>query len=233
MRCFSIRTLMTIIVLSAIGLAALRNANDWWAGVMLLLALVAFGTATLGAIFLQGRDRAWWTGIALFCGGYLALTLVQGTSTEIAPRLLTSQLLNFVHSQTMASDRNVYRTSLIKYQTTRRQLLNTEQGSKDPNDPLLVAARVKLKNAFKDIRTTASSFKSNLVTATSAFDTNMSLAPGVRWRSLLPGAANAEEFARVGHAFSALLAGLIGGVIAAWFYASREQAEAAAVETHA
>jgi hypothetical protein len=152
MRRFSIRALMAVIVVSAVGLAALRNANDWWAGIMLLLALVAFGTALLGAIFLQGRNRAWWTGFALFCGGYLALTLVPVVSTEIAPKLLTTQLLDYVHSQTKASASNAFRTSLTEYQKTRRQLLNSEQRTQDPNGPLLVAARAKLTNEYQELQ---------------------------------------------------------------------------------
>jgi hypothetical protein len=73
---FSIRTLMAVVLVSAIGLAALKNANDLWAGMMMLIALAAVGVAVLGAINLQGRERAWWQGFGLFCGGYLALALV-------------------------------------------------------------------------------------------------------------------------------------------------------------
>ena len=36
MRRFSIRTLMAVVVVSAAGLAALTNANEMWAGIMLL-----------------------------------------------------------------------------------------------------------------------------------------------------------------------------------------------------
>ena len=40
---FSIRTLMASLVVSAVGLAALRNANDLWAGMMFLTALAVVG----------------------------------------------------------------------------------------------------------------------------------------------------------------------------------------------
>ena len=43
MRRFSLRTLMAFIVVSAVGLAALRNANEFWAGIMLLALLAASG----------------------------------------------------------------------------------------------------------------------------------------------------------------------------------------------
>ena len=41
-------------------------------------------------------------------------------------------------------------------------------------------------------------------------------------------AANYEEFQQIGHALFAVLAGLLGGTVASWFYARRIQAEAAA-----
>jgi hypothetical protein len=36
-----------------------------------------------------------------------------------------------------------------------------------------------------------------------------------------------DEFQRVGHSVFALLAGMIGGIVATWFYARRERSEAA------
>ena len=48
MRRFSVRTLMVFVIIFAIGLTALRNGNDVWAGAMLFVALAAVGTAVLG-----------------------------------------------------------------------------------------------------------------------------------------------------------------------------------------
>ena len=50
MRSFSIRSLTAFIVLAAIGLAALRDANDLWAGMLLLLALATVAVAMMGAV---------------------------------------------------------------------------------------------------------------------------------------------------------------------------------------
>ena len=60
MRRFSVRSLMAFIFVCAIGLAALRNANDLWAGAMLFVALAAFALAVHGAVILRGRERSWW-----------------------------------------------------------------------------------------------------------------------------------------------------------------------------
>jgi hypothetical protein len=40
---FSIRTLMGVVLASAVGLAALRNKNDVWMGLLLLVSLCSGG----------------------------------------------------------------------------------------------------------------------------------------------------------------------------------------------
>ncbi len=58
MRHVSIRTLMAFIVVSAVGLAALRNADESWAGMMLLPTLAMVGVAVLGGSSSRGQGRA-------------------------------------------------------------------------------------------------------------------------------------------------------------------------------
>ncbi len=69
MRRISIRTLMAFVLVSAVGLAALRNANELWAGMMLLVAMAALGGAVLGLILMRGRERAWWLGFVQCLAG--------------------------------------------------------------------------------------------------------------------------------------------------------------------
>ena len=94
MRRISIRSLMAFVVIAAVGVAALRNADELWSGAMLMIALAAVGAAILGASSLPSRERAWWLGFAVFSGGYLAVALSPLTS-----ELPTSQFLGYVHSQ--------------------------------------------------------------------------------------------------------------------------------------
>ena len=83
----SIRILMAFIFVAGVGLAALRNANEFWAGMMLLLALAAVGIAVLGGLFSRGRERAWWVGFAVFGGGYLIVSLFPlGAELPTTPR---------------------------------------------------------------------------------------------------------------------------------------------------
>jgi hypothetical protein len=93
MRRFSVRTLMVLIVGAAAGLAALRDASEVWAGIMLTLVLLILGTAIFGAIYNRGRRRAGWLGLAVFGWGYFMLAFGPGFSSELGNRLPSTQLL--------------------------------------------------------------------------------------------------------------------------------------------
>jgi hypothetical protein len=197
MRRFSIRTLMAVILVSAVGLAALRNANELWAGTMLLITLAAVGVAVLGAVNLRGRERAWWQGIALFSGGYLVFALVPWLSIHLG----TTHLLDYVHAQAVSSSIATFEVSRFDQSSVLYRILS-------PDGTVHV-----------------SKVADSVVNSTDGSDLVASIAPVNRWRSLLPGATNHDQFQRVGHALFALLAGLVGGAVAAWFYRRRECGE--------
>lgn len=85
MRRFAISKLMVLVLISAVGLAALRSASDLWAGMMLLFALAAVGIAVMAAVILRGRERYWWAGFAFFAGGYLCLPSAPGSAIRSSP----------------------------------------------------------------------------------------------------------------------------------------------------
>jgi hypothetical protein len=97
MRRFSIRSLMAFVLLSGVGLAALRNAGDVWAGMLLLAAVAAVGTAVMGAVIMRGSERYWWAGFAFFGGGYLATAVGPWLSDTFQPQLGTTHVLSYTH----------------------------------------------------------------------------------------------------------------------------------------
>jgi hypothetical protein len=165
MRRFSIRTLMSAIVVSAIGLAALRNANDLWAGMMFLVALTAVGVAVMGVVILRRREQFWCAGFALFGIGYLLLAVLPWLREAFQPMLGTTYLLKELYS------------------------------SITPVAPATSALAARAAITARE--------------------------------------AGFYTFSRVGHSLFALLSGLLGGTVAAWFYTRREQADAAAREAQA
>lgn len=68
---FSIAGLMGVVVIAALGFAALRNASEVWAGVMMMVASGVLLLAVVGVFSRTGKDRAWWLGFSLFGWAYL------------------------------------------------------------------------------------------------------------------------------------------------------------------
>jgi membrane protease YdiL (CAAX protease family) len=191
----SIRSLMTFVVVSAVGLAALRNAGDQWAGMMLLAALAALGSATLGALILRGKERYWWAGFALFSGGYLVLAFGPWFAENVRPQLGTTHLLTYVQQKMHARNRPL-EGDLASAQTSHDSLLaqiaRLKQKVRNHNDPAIVALQASLSSLDHEI-------------------------------TVLRRTPTRDQFQLVGHSVFALLAGLLGGLIATWFYHRRER----------
>jgi hypothetical protein len=191
-RRISIRSLMAFVVVSAVAIAALRNADDYWAGGMILATPLLLGVALIVALCGEERARARRLGFAILGGGYFALAFM-GLSERNVARLPTSWLLLQVHLR-----------------VTRPQLI-TIAGTLQfgPSSGATVSVSQPIPT-------------SSVVTPVPASAPASVISPN-RWRSMLPGAANYEAFTIVGHCLFALLAGLLGGAIAAWFWRRRER----------
>jgi hypothetical protein len=96
---FSIAGLMGLVVVAAVGVAALRFASELWAGVLLMLTLGVLGAAILGMVHRRDGKRAWWQGFALFGWGYLTLALGPWFGATIAPSLPTTTGLNALYAK--------------------------------------------------------------------------------------------------------------------------------------
>jgi len=201
MRRFSIRTLMALIAGSATGLAALRNASELWARVMLMLALGLVCVAGLWAILLRGRERAWWLGFAVLGCTYLSVSL-----SPLRSRLTTTQLLEYVHARVVSS-------SIATIEVSRA-------------DHSSILYRVVMIDGTTDSRTVSNS----VYNSTPGEDLLATMEPANRWRSALPGAVNHDEFLRIGHFLFVLLAGLVGGTVAVGFWGRRERGEAGSAD---
>jgi hypothetical protein len=94
---FTVRNLMALILGLAFAFAALRNANDYWAGAMLLGTPLLIATAAVSAAYHTGRRRAGRLGFAVFAAVYFTLTSV-GYSHQHLAKLPTSWLLTYVYN---------------------------------------------------------------------------------------------------------------------------------------
>jgi hypothetical protein len=195
MRRLSIRSLMAFIVAAAVGLAALRNANELWAGMLLLVALAAVGFALMGAAILRGKERYWWAGFAFFGGAYLALSVGPWLSDTFRPQLGTTHLLDHLQQLMFASGPQALRAVQVRSLSLQAQKLETELArvARNPDaDPAVQVLMMKLQAAQGQLAA------------------NKTAAP------------HTEDFHSVGHSLFAILAGLVGGAAARWLYVRRE-----------
>jgi hypothetical protein len=92
---FTIAGLLGVITVLGIGLAALREASEFWDSGLFTLTLGVLLVSVLLAIHRREDRRAFWGGFALFGWGYMALSLVP----SIEPRLVTTKALAYLDAQ--------------------------------------------------------------------------------------------------------------------------------------
>ena len=214
MRRFSILTLMGFVLICAIGLAALRNANALWAGAMLTIIFLAMATAVMGALILRGGERYAWAGFAVFSSGYLAMTLGPGLNAPFRAHFGTTALLAYAQSQVAFASPSQAATAGTRVSTRRANLVKRiatlEEATDGANDLILATLRSRL------VALDAETERQRVL-----------LAAADQWRSFLPGAANAEPFFCVGHSLFAMCVGMGGAVVARILHARRERRRAA------
>jgi hypothetical protein len=216
MRRYSVRKLMALIVVCAVGLAALRNANELWAGIMLTFVFGAVAVSVIGAVILQGNERYGWAGFAVFGGGYLAIALGPVLSDVYKPYLGTTVALSYVQSKVAtvsSSTLSTMPTPQMRRDVLVEDLVNRIKIQGNADDPGIITVKNRIARLDRAIEQKR------------ALD-----AAANRWNSFLPGAVNSVPFFCVGHCLFGFLAGLVGGTVAVWFYARRERTKVAAQE---
>jgi hypothetical protein len=101
---FSIAGLMILVVLSSLGLAAMKNPTALWASALFSLAVVIFSTSALGVFFDRRSNRSSWAGIALFGWVYLVIAFgfVADSNGVTAPPFITLILSDYMGIQRTA-----------------------------------------------------------------------------------------------------------------------------------
>ena len=103
---FSIKALLGLTVLVALGCAALVNVSEWWASVLIEATVAMLLVAVLLSIFRRGRGRAFWIGFAVVGWVYLLPTPGRlqflGWFGWTRPPLLTTKLAELAYSTLVA-----------------------------------------------------------------------------------------------------------------------------------
>jgi hypothetical protein len=197
MRRFTILGLMGLVLGVAVAVAALRNADDYWAGGLMLATVLLIGVVTIGAVYHSGRRRAGRLGFAVFGGGYFAMAFL-GLSDQNLTKLPTTWLLVYVHQRVAPPQ-----------PYTTFTLVGAPQGT-------VLTSNVTPGPVANSVTT--------ITTSQLTLTNSVGVATPAPWKSLLPGAANYQAFSVIGHCLFALLAGLMGIVIALWYHARQRRA---------
>jgi hypothetical protein len=68
---FTIGGIMAVVLVLAVGFAALKSANGVWAGVILMMTYGALSLAIVAVLCCRDVQRVWWIGFAVFGWGYI------------------------------------------------------------------------------------------------------------------------------------------------------------------
>jgi hypothetical protein len=100
---FTIASLLAVILLVAVGFAALRESSDLWESGLFTVTLCLLLISILLAIHRTESRRAFWLGFALFGSGYLAHSLVP----PVESRLMTTKALQYLDSKVRGRPRAI------------------------------------------------------------------------------------------------------------------------------
>lgn len=140
MRRISIISMMWAVSFIAIGLAALRNANDAWACAIVVSTLVILGIAALKAFHRRRRERSWWFGFALF-GSLYSLIAFGPLFPEFGPFLPMSLLTQYLQQQILLDNQELQQQSLIYLQ--EQLIKNQEQVAIETQQHVALQRRLK------------------------------------------------------------------------------------------
>jgi hypothetical protein len=176
---------MVAICLIAIGIAALRDANERWTGALLLITLAVLACSAFGLAYHRGAARASWFGFAVFGWGYLSLTFGPYSPRDVRLMLPTTQALVHLHARLRPGGRSVLTTVIPP--TGKSGMMDVFfQEAKLTSEPLIPSPSPAGSYVYME-----------------------------RMASV---GDNFDHFLRVGHCLFALLAGLLGALIARRFH---------------
>jgi hypothetical protein len=195
---FHLGSLVTIVLVVGVGLAALRESNTIWdSGIFSAVAGVLL-IAVLLAIHRTEKKRAFWIGFALFGWVYLGLSLVP----SIESRLITTKGLACLPSKIPRSMAG----GLAYFDYDNDGLMDLAVANGFQLSPFY---RSKGNGTFVD------------GTAEAGSNTAWFL------KSLVGQRGTTENFVRIGHSLVALIAAFLGGVVSRYLFAkNREQVHA-------
>ena len=219
MRRFTILNLMGLVFALAIALAALRGANEYWSSGLMMATPVIFGIAWIGAMCGKEQLRAKRMGFAILGGVYFSLVFL-GVSEGNLAKLPTSRVLDYVHSRVV---------NQIRFSIGFSQIINPNFAIKSTASPATSTSTTTVTTDATNRLVLGRGDTGDGLFSGTIFQHSGTIVqqdvppanPPNRWKVFFPGAANSADFQNVGHCLFAMLAGVLGAIIARRFETGR------------
>jgi hypothetical protein len=211
---FNIASLLLVVSVVAVGVAALRESSDFWDSVLFTLTLGVLLIAMHLAIHRTDKRRAFWLGFGLFGSAYLGLSLIP----SIESRLITTKGLSLIDSKVRRS--NLAREGLTFFEYDDGRLDQFVVNNSQPNSLYLNKGNGK----FQDVTAIAGlnqapnpgvNYGSGFREATAAEKLYLSDLAG---RGLGGSRGTTENFIRIGQTLLTLIVAFSGGWLSRHWY---------------
>jgi len=200
---FHIGTIVILILLLAVGFAALRESNATWDSSIFSLTLGVLLIAIVLAVHRPVSRRAFWLGFALFGSTYLGLSLVP----SIESRLITTKALAFLDSKVQRSISGGF--AYFDYDNDGLMDLYVVNNSQPP--ALYIN---KANGTFVDMTAVAGLNPAG----------KQSWFPNIfAGQSLMRSNGTTANFVRIGHSLLALIAAILGGLLSRHLHAGNRE----------
>ena len=213
---FHIGTLVLVVLLLGIGLAALRQSDEPWDSGLFSITLIFLSTSILLALHRTGSSRAFWLGFALFGWIYVGLSMVP----DIEPRLITTRVLALLDSMVPRS----YPSGLTYFEYDDRMIDPSVVNNSQPN----ALFPKESDGVFQDVTPVAGSNPAR-TRGTGSDNSFLNIAAG-QW--LRGSVGKTKHFMRIGHSLVALLVAISGGRLSC-FLVSRNPGRSSALSSPA
>jgi hypothetical protein len=192
---FHIGTLIILVLVLGVSLAALRESNEIWDSGVFTLVLTVLLVSVLLAVHRTEKRRAFWLGFALFGVAYLGLSLVP----PIESRLITTKALAYIDSKVPRSMLAGF--AYFDYDNDGRMDLYVVNQAQ-PN----VLYLNKGNGTFQDVTATVGLSPGNQAAGGGTLYLNSTARPSARGS-----VGTTENFTRIGHSLLALTLAFVGG----------------------
>jgi AcrB/AcrD/AcrF family len=232
---YNIASMLGAISFVAVGIVALREANDEWDSGLFSLTLGLLLNAMLLLVHRNEARRAFWIGFALFGWGYLSVSLI----SSIEPRLITTQALVSLEKANILGNRgNVMRVipdldRMRAHNLSLDDLLKATEESRWDESP----EQEQLRRRSRTLEYVRGSYVLSLATARfnkpeqygrivlkASPDGEIlwlkdvaTVRPGSSLLTPGGGTGTTENFVRIGHSLFALIVGCLGGSLSRKF----------------